>query len=163
MYRRVRFPATGANPRKELSPASAGLFHAGPPRSAQPTERLGVGVVGLLCFGGTVRALYGQTQRWTHLAPLPCGGAFVCVRRVGTPTTETNAPARRLRGGLAGLARRGLVHHHLHLLWASDRQAYPPPSVGWRLLRIPSRSSAAKICQSSARLFRNVLRRGSFS
>ena len=26
MYRRVCFPATGANPRKELSPASAGLF-----------------------------------------------------------------------------------------------------------------------------------------
>jgi hypothetical protein len=30
-----------------LSPASAGLFHAGPPRSAQPTALLGVGVVGL--------------------------------------------------------------------------------------------------------------------
>ena len=30
-----------------LRPASAGLFHAGPPRSAQPTARLGVGVVGL--------------------------------------------------------------------------------------------------------------------
>ena len=130
MYRRVCFPATGANPRKELSPASAGLFHAGPPRSAQPTERLGVGVVGLLCFGGIVRALYGKTQRWTHLAPLPCGGAFVCVRRVGTPTTETNAPARRLRGGLAGLARRGLATTTSIFSGPSDRQAYPPPSVG---------------------------------
>ena len=100
-------------PRKELSPASAGLFHASvsPARCAtnsaarrwggglplmiwplggklhqtvwtnlapspsgafsvagcsfgrnhQPTERLGVGVVGLLHFGGIVQAQYGKT------------------------------------------------------------------------------------------------------
>jgi hypothetical protein len=63
-----------------LSPAAAGLFPAGPPRSAQPTARLGVEVVGLLRFGGTVRALYGKTQRWTHLAPSPLAGLlFVCA------------------------------------------------------------------------------------
>jgi hypothetical protein len=33
-----------------LAPLRRGFFCAGPPRSAQPTARLGVGVVGLLCF-----------------------------------------------------------------------------------------------------------------
>jgi hypothetical protein len=69
-----------ASPFYGTCPASAGLFLAGPPRSAQPTVRLGVEVVGLLRFGGTVRALYGKTQRWTHLAPSPLAGLlFVCA------------------------------------------------------------------------------------
>ena len=60
-----------------LSPASAGLFHAGPPRSAQPTARLGVGVVGLLTFlppGETANPV-GKQDCDPNLAPLP-GGAF---------------------------------------------------------------------------------------
>jgi hypothetical protein len=49
-------------PSMEPCPASAGLFHAGPPRSAQPTVRLGVGVV----------------ARCTALDSAPRGVAFFC-------------------------------------------------------------------------------------
>ena len=52
-----------------LSPASAGLFHAGPPLSAQPTVRLGVGVVGLLRTGESGKPVMATNM--THLAPLP--------------------------------------------------------------------------------------------
>ena len=72
-----------------LSPASAGLFHAGPPRSAQPTARLGVGVVGLLRTGEI-----GKPVMATHngrLAPLtPDAGLFlpVLLPRVQAPASE---------------------------------------------------------------------------
>jgi hypothetical protein len=52
-----------------LSPAAAGLFRAGPPRSAQPTARLGVGVVGLLRTGESGKPVMATNM--THLAPLP--------------------------------------------------------------------------------------------
>ena len=55
-------PPTGRDRDRKKPRVRAGLFHAGPPRSARPTVRLGVEVVGLLCFGGIVRALYGKTQ-----------------------------------------------------------------------------------------------------
>ena len=54
-----------------LSPAAAGLFRAGPPRSAQPTERLGVGVVGLR-FGEIGKPVMATNM--THLAPSPWRG-----------------------------------------------------------------------------------------
>ena len=92
-------------------------------RCVQPMVRLGVEVVGLPPHRQALLWLPNQA----HLAPLPCGGAFVCVRRVGTPTTETNAPARRLRGGLAGLARRGLATTTSTFSGVPDRQAYHPP------------------------------------
>ena len=48
----------------QLSPAPGGAFSVAGcsfGRNHQPTERLGVGVVGLLHFGGIVQAQYGKT------------------------------------------------------------------------------------------------------
>ena len=61
-----------------LSPAAAGLFRAGPPRSAQPTERLGVGVVGLR-FGEIGKPVMATNM--THLAPSPWRGFCLAAAR----------------------------------------------------------------------------------
>jgi hypothetical protein len=54
------------------------------PRSAQPTERLGVGVVGLLCpGGGTANPLKYED---TRLSPVPLAGLLFRRSCVGFPT-----------------------------------------------------------------------------
>ena len=71
--------ATGANPRKELSPASAGFFRA----SVSPPACCATNGAARRWWGGLAAVAFGlwtggrphQTV-WTNLAPLP-GGAFV--------------------------------------------------------------------------------------
>ena len=57
-----------------LSPAAAGLFRAGPPRSAQPTEWLGVGVVGLRVLEKSASPFGNKDDPPSPVSP---GGAFV--------------------------------------------------------------------------------------
>jgi hypothetical protein len=92
----------------------------------QPTARLGVGVVGLLCSGGIGKPVMASIMTYPP-SPAPLvAGLFVCAARRNADT-ETNAPARRLRGGLAGLARRRLATTTSTFSGVPDRQAYHPP------------------------------------
>jgi hypothetical protein len=106
-----------------LSPAAAGLFRAGPPRSAQPTARLGVGVVGLLRTGESGKPVMATNM--THLAPLTWRG--FCL---ATPPLLCKDGAG-LSANLLGVARTSLM---ALLVW----QARPSP-----LRRMPCADSAA--------------------
>jgi hypothetical protein len=57
----------------DLSPASRRGFFVRVPCAVQPTARLGVEVVGLLCSGRGSAGPFMATHM-THLAPLPLAG-----------------------------------------------------------------------------------------
>ena len=80
-----------------LSPAAAGLFRAGPPRSAQPTEWLGVGVVGLR-FGEIGKPVMATNM--THLAPSPWRGFCLAAPApsAGSLPMPVGCPAVTQRG-----------------------------------------------------------------
>jgi hypothetical protein len=70
-----------------------------------------------------MRPLIGGCTRIVTCRAALSHNAGVCA-----PDTETNAPARRLIGGLAGLARR-VGNHHPTFSGVPDRQAYHPPGM----------------------------------
>jgi hypothetical protein len=93
-----------------LAPLRRGFFHAGPPRSAQPTARLGVGVVGLLRTGEISKPVYGNTYDPPSPAPLagllfgrPSPSAGPLRMPVGCPVLTQRRGLRRyfLRAGTA--------------------------------------------------------------
>ena len=71
--------ATGANPRKELSPASAGFFRVSvSPCAVQPTVRLEVELAGLPTFLPPGETASPIERMKTQLSPAPRWG-FLCV------------------------------------------------------------------------------------
>jgi hypothetical protein len=121
-------------PMVDLAPLPlAGLFHAGPPRSAQPTERLGVGVLGLR-FGEIVQARYGNK----HDPPSPATwrGSFCEVS-----CALCNQPPAAPVDGAGLLAAFAKMSNRVDMAQTAGKPTIPQTAVGTGAVRFTGRRS----------------------